>query len=109
MNPTESLRERIARAIAPHLAGMISHNPDSETVVRNRDYALKVADAILALLPTHQPAEAGELEQRLIEAFNAQDDYTQNATKIEDRAGLAVEIFFSTLTRAKPPPPRLET
>ena len=44
------LREKIARAIAPHLRGMTSANPDNETQHRNREYALGVADGVLDAL-----------------------------------------------------------
>ena len=44
------LREKIAAKLAPHML-MYTFDPDCETQERNRQYALDVADAILALLP----------------------------------------------------------
>ena len=62
-NTQAELREKIAAKIAPHMR-MTTFNPDCETQERNRQYALEVADAILALLP---PAPAvGELTDDML-------------------------------------------
>lgn len=47
------LREKIAAKIAPHMR-LISFNPDCETQEQNKQYALEVADTVLALIQKEQ-------------------------------------------------------
>lgn len=53
------LRNRVAAKVAPHLRGMSSFGADAETVHQNRDYALKVADAILSEVLPQPPRTDG--------------------------------------------------
>lgn len=60
------LREKIAAKIAPHMR-LTSFNPDCETQERNKQYALEVADSVIALIQKEQEwRDIAQQAERLI-------------------------------------------
>lgn len=64
MNPTESLRERIAAAIRENIYAFDKDWLEGEE---------EAADAILALLPTHQPADLGPAHYNVLQAASGKE------------------------------------